>query len=234
MIIVGLVLGGAVGFFGGMKYQESKVSTSLNMDNGGRQGGRNGPGGGRSSQGAFRPTAGKIVSSDDKSITVQLQDGSSKIILITDKTQINKADKATKDDLKTGEQVAVFGMTNSDGSINAQTIQLNPQFMGGARRQPNQSPKSADAKEVVVTESNYKFTPNKITAKKGQKTRIVFKNSGGMHDFRVDELQLATSIIQNGEEDFVEFTPDKTGTYEFYCSVGNHRQMGMVGTLTVE
>jgi uncharacterized cupredoxin-like copper-binding protein len=32
----------------------------------------------------------------------------------------------------------------------------------------------------------------------------------------------------------VQFVADKTGTFEFYCSVGNHRQMGMVGTLVVQ
>lgn len=96
------------------------------------------------------------------------------------------------------------------------------------------SAKSADAKEIIVAGTNYKFSPNTVTVKKGVKTRILFKNTGGMHDFRVDELNIATRIIQGGEEDFVEFTAEKTGQYEFYCSVGNHRQMGMKGTLTVE
>lgn len=71
------------------------------------------------------------LASDDKSITVKLQDGSSKIILITDKTVINKAAEATKDDLKGGEKVAVFGEINSDGSVTAQNIQLNPILRAG-------------------------------------------------------------------------------------------------------
>ena len=33
---------------------------------------------------------------------------------------------------------------------------------------------------------------------------------------------------------FVEFTVDKTGTFEYYCSVGQHRANGMVGNLIVE
>lgn len=99
---------------------------------------------------------------------------------------------------------------------------------------PNQSPKSADAKEIVVDASNYKFAPSAITVKKGEKTRIVLKNTEGTHDFRIDELNISTAVIQGSQEDFVEFTADKTGKYEFYCSVDGHRQMGMKGTLVVE
>lgn len=55
-----------------------------------------------------------------------------------------------------------------------------------------------------------------------------------MHDFVVDELKIKTAVINNGQEDFVEFTADKAGTFEFYCSVGNHRAMGMVGKITVQ
>lgn len=91
-----------------------------------------------------------------------------------------------------------------------------------------------EVKEIVIEGSNFKFDPNTITVKKGEKTKVVFKNVGGMHDFKVDELGIATEVIKDGEEETVEFTADKAGTFEFYCSVGQHRQMGMKGTLVVE
>ena len=31
-----------------------------------------------------------------------------------------------------------------------------------------------------------------------------------------------------------EFTADKVGSFEYYCSVGSHRSMGMKGVLKVE
>lgn len=91
-----------------------------------------------------------------------------------------------------------------------------------------------DVKEIVVDGSEFKFAPATITLKKGEKVRLVLKNVGKMpHDFVVDELNVKTKIIKGGEEDVVEFTPDTAGTFEFYCSVGSHRAMGMKGTLTV-
>ena len=125
MIFIVLVTFG-LGFFGGMKYQESKrvTFTSRIGNTMGMQGGESGR------RMNFRPINGEIISSDDKSITVKLSDGSSKIVVLGTSTVINKADQATKDDLKVGEKAAVFGTENSDGSITAQNIQLNPTFRG--------------------------------------------------------------------------------------------------------
>lgn len=90
------------------------------------------------------------------------------------------------------------------------------------------------AKEVVVEGSSYKFVPNVIKVKKGELVRVTFKNAGGMHDFVIDELDVRTNQISDGEEEEVEFVADKAGTFEYYCSVGKHRAMGMVGKLIVE
>jgi plastocyanin len=234
-IIAVAVAVGAGGFFAGMKYQQTR---GMRMMGNGGPGGANvrqfGAGGNGSARGgAFRPTSGTVVSVDSTSMTVKLQDGSTKIVLLTDKTQINKAAAGTTADLTADTRVAVFGTDNADGSVTAQSVQINPQEMrmGGA---PNSAAKSTDAKEIVISGSDYTFAPTAITVKKGEKTRIVFKNNGGMHDFVVDELGIKTAVINGGEEDFVEFTPEKVGTFEFYCSVMTHRTMGMVGKITVQ
>lgn len=122
-----VVFVGGGGFFAGMKYQQSQRGQFANGQFGGRgmMGGANVSGNNGNRMG-FRPVNGAIISSDDKSITVKLTDGSSKIVLLSATTVINKANVATKEDLKTGEKVAVFGQTNSDGSVTAQNIQLNP------------------------------------------------------------------------------------------------------------
>ena len=125
VIVIIVILIGAGGFFAGMKYQQSKNPRLANF-----QGARNGQFQQRGQ--GFRPVNGEILSKDEKSITVKLQDGSSKIVFFSETTSINKATEGTKDDLKEGEKVMVVGQENSDGSITAQNIQLNPQFQGRA------------------------------------------------------------------------------------------------------
>ena len=106
-----VVVAGAGGFYAGMKYQQNKRGTFFTQTGNGqdRTGGimrggngtRNGPA--SPSLGGFRPVTGEIIKSDDTSITVKLADGSSKIVLVTEKT---------------------------DGSVTAQNVQINPQRMG--------------------------------------------------------------------------------------------------------
>lgn len=92
----------------------------------------------------------------------------------------------------------------------------------------------ANAKEFTVTGQNFLFSPSTLTVKKGDKVKIIFKSAGGFHDFRIDEFNAATKKINGGQEDTVEFIAAKTGSFEYYCSVGEHRKMGMKGTLVVE
>jgi len=79
-------------------------------------------------RGGFRPVSGEIIKADTTSITVKLEDGSSKIILLSKNTAINRAEKVSAFDLTVGTTIAVFGSENPDGSITAQNVQINPDF----------------------------------------------------------------------------------------------------------
>lgn len=126
-VVAAALIFGAGGFFGGMKYQQSKQPSfgGARVANG-QFGQRGGSGANGANRNGFRPVNGQITSSDDKSITVKLQDGSSKIVFFSNSTVINKSATGSVSDLKSGEQVAVMGTDNSDGSVTAQNIQLNP------------------------------------------------------------------------------------------------------------
>jgi cytochrome c oxidase subunit II len=88
-------------------------------------------------------------------------------------------------------------------------------------------------KAISVEGGNFFFKPNEIRVKKGEKVTITFTSAGGMHDFVIDEFNVKSETINSGSTT-VEFTPDKAGTFEFYCGIGMHRKMGMVGKLIVE
>ncbi len=92
----------------------------------------------------------------------------------------------------------------------------------------------AGVKEFTVAGNNFAFVPSTMRVKKGDTVRIVFKNTGGLHDWKIDEFNASTKKINSGEEDTIEFVADQTGSFEYYCSVGSHREMGMKGMLIVE
>src|SRR3989344_5822683 len=88
---------------------------------------------------------------------------------------------------------------------------------------------SENVKEFTVSAQNFSFDPSTITVNKGDKVRIVFKSVGGTHDLIIDEFNAATKRVSSGQTDSIEFVADQTGNFEYYCSVGDHRAMGMKG-----
>lgn len=119
-VVLVLVVGGG-SFYAGMKYQSSRRAGGQFLGTGGIRNGTNG-----ANRAAFRPVSGSIISSDDKSITVKMADGSSRIVFLAGNTVIDQNSTAAKADLKVGQNVAVIGQQNADGSVTAQSIQLNP------------------------------------------------------------------------------------------------------------
>ena len=125
--VVVAVTGGA--FFGGLKYQQGKSPANFGqafrdgLQNGGQQ--INGARGGlRVAGGGF--VSGEIISKDATSITVKLADGGSKIIFLSNTTEISKFTQGVGEDLQVGKSISVNGKANEDGSVTAQTIQLRP------------------------------------------------------------------------------------------------------------
>jgi hypothetical protein len=140
LVAIVIVVVAVGGFFAGMKYQQSKTQSAAAGGFAYRQGiGQGGAGGFRRFAGQNgQAVRGQIVSTDNGTMTVKLADGSTKIVVLSGNTNITKAASGTKDDLKTGEQVMVFGSNNSDGSVTAQIVQLNPMM-----RRPSGNPSPA-------------------------------------------------------------------------------------------
>lgn len=95
-------------------------------------------------------------------------------------------------------------------------------------------PSSATTATFDIEGSNYSFDVKEMRVKKGDQVTVNFTNAEGTHDFKIDEFNVATAQIPAGQSESVTFTADQAGTFEYYCSVGQHRQNGMVGSLIVE
>lgn len=130
-----VVVVGATSFYGGMKYGQSSGSKNnsgmpnfQNLTSDQRQqmlGGTNSTRRSGTNAGS-QFINGEIISKDDKSITVKLRDGGSKIIFLSNTTSIGKTTDGVVGDLEVGKDVSVNGTANSDGSVVAQNIQIRP------------------------------------------------------------------------------------------------------------
>ena len=124
------------------------------------------------------------------------------------------------------------GTTNTTDTTAVDTTNNPAPVVGGATGSVTVT--APAIKEFTVTGSNFSFAPNAISVNKGDTVKITFKNANGTHDFKIDEFNVATARIQGGQQETVTFVADKSGSFQYYCSVGTHRQMGMFGTLTVK
>ena len=111
---------------------------------------------------------------------------------------------------------------------------------GGPNPQPNKDdigdvdPAPAATKTFNVTGRNFSFSTTEIRVKKGDTVIINFESTDGFHDWVVDEFNAKTEQVNPGKKTTTQFIADKTGTFEYYCSVSIHRAAGMKGKLIVE
>lgn len=137
--------------------------------------------------------------------------------------------------LTIGVAVALgMGAWKSSDSIKLTTASSQPTSRPTVRPTATAQGESATDKVFTLEAKNFRFTPDKIKVKKGDRVKVVLNVVDMQHDFVVDELNVRTKVGKAGETVEVEFTADRAGEFEFYCSVGNHRALGMVGTLIVE
>ena len=122
VILVIAVVCGGVGYKVGDKM--SQVKRMAQFAGMRQQGGQGKMGGGQMMGQGRRHTEGEILSFDDKGVTVKLVDGSSKIVLFSDKTTFATSSTIDKSKVVVGGKVDIVGDPNTDGSVSAASVQL--------------------------------------------------------------------------------------------------------------
>jgi uncharacterized cupredoxin-like copper-binding protein len=95
----------------------------------------------------------------------------------------------------------------------------------------------AGSSSVDVSETDFKLNPSDPKVKAGQITFNVSNDGQTVHSLEVEgpngdqELQ---SDLSPGQKGVLSVDLSKPGKYEFYCPVGNHKQLGMKGEITVQ
>jgi plastocyanin len=124
---------------------------------------------------------------------------------------------------------------------NKQTAQVAPSAMAEASSSPEvagtndtQAQPSGEARVIQLEAGSFYYKPNQIRVKVGEKVKIVMTSKDMLHDFNIDELGVSLPKTRSGQTNSIEFTATKAGSFEYYCSVSDHRAKGQVGTLIVE
>jgi nitrite reductase (NO-forming) len=91
----------------------------------------------------------------------------------------------------------------------------------------------AGARVVEVAATEFTFRPLEIEVKAGEVINLRLVNQGAAaHDITVPGLGLWIAAPV-GQAVTGAVRVDRSGTYEFFCSVPGHREAGMVGRIVV-
>jgi uncharacterized cupredoxin-like copper-binding protein len=106
-------------------------------------------------------------------------------------------------------------------------------FSTGAAAVPARSGATA-AKTITVTAGEPMELRFRLSSKKAPKGLVIFRvaNAGTIdHDFKIKGRK--TRMLSSGERATLRVTFNRTGTFQFICTVPGHAQAGMKGTFRI-
>ena len=94
------------------------------------------------------------------------------------------------------------------------------------------------ARRVEITAADFRFTPSQLFAKPGERLIVVLRNAGTNPHSIVFEFPEGRQGLERplnpGERAQLSITmPWNPGNFVYYCPVGDHRERGMRGVVTV-
>lgn len=106
---------------------------------------------------------------------------------------------------------------------------------GGGGSPPSSSGQAVAGTRVTATETEYKIVLSKSAFTPGTYTFVAKDSGAATHALTIDGPGVkdkSTSQVSGGQSAPVTVKLQK-GTYELYCPVANHKQLGMHTTITV-
>ena len=128
-----------------------------------------------------------------------------------------------------------FEYTFTEPGIYTFYIAEHPLVSGEGRIVVTESTQSGSAgsdSPIAMEAKSFSFSPDTLQATVGEVISLAIVATG-QHTFTIDELDIDVTLL-HGETTKVEFTPEKPGTFEFYCAIPGHKEAGQIGTLVVE
>ncbi len=152
-----------------------------------------------------------------------------------DKTSTPPAQVVVGSSNSSGANNAIVSQAGGNVTADSQSSQPASQLTNanGAQEPAVQPPASPELKEFNLTARQWQFEPSTITVKKGDHVKLHVTSIDTTHGFSIMEFNV-NSQLTTGQTTTVEFTPDRTGSFNFFCSVfcgSGHG--GMKGTLVV-
>lgn len=127
-----------------------------------------------------------------------------------------------------------------DSSIDdsADPTQPMPAPVGGNTTAESGTPVTVDVQLSGAYPVNIVYAPARIEVAAGSLVTIRFTNNDinpvPGHNWVLEGVDgAATEVIGNGETTEITFQAPAVGEYAFFCSVGNHRDVGMEGVFVV-
>jgi cytochrome c oxidase subunit 2 len=121
-----------------------------------------------------------------------------------------------------GQTVTVpFNLLNIPTSTSSTLTNPNPPNTSSTTTTSTSGSKndsSATVKTFTISSKQFDFEPDTITVNKGDKVKIILKSTDVRHGFNLPDYNI-NKTVDPGKIVTIEFTADKAGTFEFFCSV---------------
>jgi len=118
LLVVGLVAGFFVGKYAFVSAPAVRTGQSSQAGGTRQFAARSGSGAGI--------VSGQVASVGDNTLSVSLRTGGSEVVLVSSSTKVMKSIEGAASDVAASDTVLVTGTQNSDGSVTADTIQIQP------------------------------------------------------------------------------------------------------------